>query len=169
LAPQAKSDKIASVTMNHTKKTQEIVDELIALLGVKASATTEQEGEGENSVIKVTIESEESGLLIGAHGVTLEAIESFISLALRTATGEWVKVIVDIAEWRQKQSESLLTLGKQAASRAKQTGEPQYLYNLSASQRREIHVFLKDEKGVETRSDGEGIDRYLIIEPKKAE
>ena len=118
-------------------------------------------------VYKVEIESDEStGLLIGSHGTTLLAIQSFVAIAIKQKTGEWIKISIDIAGWNKKQSERLADLAKQTADRAKQTGEPQKLYNLNATQRREIHMALKEESGIETVSEGEGQDRYLIVKPK---
>ncbi len=146
----------------------ETVTKLIQLLGIDATASvTEEAGDDAQKIVKVVIDSkEESGLLIGAHGQTLEALESFLSLALRTKYGEWTKVLVDVAQWREKQTENLVALGKQAAARAISTGESQYLYNLTPSQRREIHLSLKNEEGIETLSEGDGEDRFLIIKQK---
>ncbi len=160
------------------KQVKEITNELLNLIGIEAEVVVREEGlstqsgEGEDlsaqaeKAVNVIISADESGLLIGSHGSTLQAIQSFLALALRQQEGSWVRVIVDIGDWREKQKENLVSLGKQAAQRAKQTGEPQYLYNLTPAQRREIHVSLKEDNEIETESEGEGADRYLIIKAK---
>ena len=67
---------------------------------------------------------------------------------------------------REKQEKYLKNLAEQAASRAKETGDAQTLYNLNPTQRRIIHLYLAEDSGVETESMGEGEDRFLIVRPK---
>src|SRR5258708_6208040 len=146
------------------KKLQKLVSELFSLLEVKATADVSKE---EDDVYKITIETEdESGLLIGGQGTTLFAIQSFLSIAIKQETGEWVKIVVDIAGWRGKQEDYLNNLATQAAERAKSTKEPQKLYNLTPAQRRTIHMKLSDDKEIKTESEGEGEERYLVITSK---
>ncbi len=142
----------------------EVTDKLLDLCGVKATVTVSEEKATDGEIYHVVIESsEEAGLLIGAHGLTLTAIQSFLGMSLRTRTGDWHRVVVDVSGWRQKHEEYLLSLAKQSADRAKMTGEPQYLYNLTPAQRRIIHTALSEMKDVESISEGEGSDRYLIV------
>lgn len=146
---------------------RKITDELIQLLGVNATTEVTEEGEGESKLIRIKIDAkEESGLLIGSHGMTLEAIQTFVAIALKNETGEWVRVFVDIADWSERQKEKLEDLAKQAAERAKSKGEPQYLYNLNSSQRRIVHMTLSEDSEIETVSEGEGEERYLVVKSK---
>jgi spoIIIJ-associated protein len=87
-------------------------------------------------------------------------------MALRQASGEWHRITLNIGDWKEKQEEQLSELAQQTVSRAISTGEPQMLYNLSASQRRTIHMLLAKDDKVQTESEGEGIDRHLIIRPR---
>ncbi len=118
--------------------------------------------------MRIDIETEEeTGLLIGRHGETIEAIQSILGMMLKKKTGDWVRIIVDVGGWREKQEERLRDLATQTAERAKETGEGQPLYNLSPAQRRVIHLTLADDPDIETESAGEDEERYLIIRPKK--
>lgn len=149
---------------SYQKEAKEITEKLLDLIGIKSDVSVVEE---EEKSLKIIIDSkEESGLLIGAHGLTLQAIQSFIALALRKKADEWIRITLDIGQWRSKQKEGLVSLGISAASRAKSTGEPQYLYNLSSAQRREIHIALSEDKEIETESQGEGEERVLIIKKK---
>lgn len=142
----------------------ELTQKLLSLSGVTGNVTVHEESETEGALYHVIIESEhEAGLLIGAHGQTLLAIQSFLGMALRTRTNEWYRIVVDVSGWRQKHEEYLLSLAKQAADRAKQTHEKQYLYNLTPAQRRVIHTALSEMKGVTSESEGEGLDRCLVV------
>lgn len=160
----------ATIASMATKKTnieeilKEVTEKLLDLSSVKATVSINKETAKDGDIYHVVIESEsESGLLIGAHGATLEAIQSFLGMALRTRTEEWHRIVVDISGWRAKHEEYLVSLAKQAADRAKMTGEPQYLYNLSSSQRRIIHTALSEMGGVESTSEGEGAERYMVV------
>ena len=135
-------------------------------MGSKAKAEVSFDKENEAFMVEIKTE-EEVGLLIGRHGETLKAIETAIAMMLKQKTGEWARVVVNVGDWRQKQEEYLNNLADQAAQRAKETKEPQPIYNLSAAQRRIIHMALSKNQDVTTESVGEGEERYLVVKPKK--
>ncbi len=64
-----------------------------------------------------------------------------------------------------KNEDYLNNLAEQTAQRAKETNEPQNLYNLNSAQRRIIHMCLSEDKETETESLGEGQERYLVVKP----
>lgn len=148
------------------KDIQIFAEKLLAKAGSEGTVSVEIETQEGDKVYKVLINSpREAGLLIGAHGATLHAIQSFLAMAIKQKTGEWVRIVVDIGDWRQKAEAHLASLAMAAAERAKNTGEPQPLYNLTPSQRRVVHLALADEKGIATESEGEGAGRYLVVKP----
>ena len=113
-------------------------NKLLDLMGSKAKAEVAYDTEKEFYAVEIKTE-EEVGLLIGRHGETLGAIETALAMILKQKTGEWVRVIVNVGDWRKKQEEYLGDLATQAADRAKETKEPQPIYNLTPAQRRTIH------------------------------
>ncbi|MEK7112284.1 MAG: R3H domain-containing nucleic acid-binding protein [Patescibacteria group bacterium] len=141
-------------------------NELLSLMGTKATVEAEEDKENETFVVNIKTE-DEAGLLIGHHGETLNSLQAVLGMILRQKTGEWKRVLVNIGDWREKQEEYLKDMAKTTAERAKQTGEAQNLYNLTAAQRRVVHLTLSEDSEVETESVGEGEERYLIIKPKK--
>jgi len=148
---------------------QETCQKLFKLAEVDAKVEvrlTAGEGE-EQDVVEVNIDTtQDAGLLIGRRGETLGAIQSFLALVARQKTEEWTRVLVNVGDWRDKEEERLMSLARQAAERAQTTGESQTLYNLNASQRRVVHMSLGDDDKVETLSEGEGRERYLVVKPK---
>ncbi|CAN5341125.1 hypothetical protein BH10PAT1_BH10PAT1_7550 [soil metagenome] len=153
--------------METQKEIQSLLSELFKLIGIEVPVTITEEKQDEDTVYKVELDPGESaGLLIGAHGTTMAAVQSFLTIAMKQKTGDWVKISLDIAGWNEKQNERLVELANQTAERAKQTGEPQSLYNLSASARRIVHMTLADDSEIETLSEGEGQDRYLVVKTK---
>jgi len=118
----------------------------------------------ENEAILVDLESpDETGLLIGRHGETILSFQTILGMIVKQKLGEWERVLVNIGDWREKEKAHLEELAAQAAERAKSTGEPQTLYNLSSSQRRIIHLYLVKDAQIKTESQGEGKERFLVI------
>ncbi|MBN1169097.1 KH domain-containing protein [Candidatus Woesebacteria bacterium] len=145
---------------------EEIFKELSGKIGLEVSY--EVVVDEENEAIKIEIEAgDQAGLLIGNRGETLYSLQTVIGMIVMNKIGEWVRIIINVDDWRDRQEERLEGLATQTAERALETGEEQRLYNLKASQRRIIHMALKENKKVETESSGEGRDRYLVIRPKK--
>lgn len=152
------------------EKTQEVLKELVGeLLTLMATtAKAEVSYDQENDVFIVTIEStEETGLLIGRKGETLTSIQTILGVLLKQKIGDWKRVVVNVGDYREKEEDYLRNLGLSAASRAKETGEPQSLYNLSPAQRRIVHMVLAEDATIETESLGEGAERYLVVKNKK--
>lgn len=150
---------------NKLETVKDLANKLLDLMGSKAKAGVTYEAENEAYLVEIKTE-EEMGLLIGRHGETLKAIETALSMILKQKTGEWIRVIVNIGDWRKKQEEYLGELATQAAERAKETKEPQPIYNLTPAQRRIIHMALSKNQEVTTESVGEGEERYLVVKPK---
>jgi spoIIIJ-associated protein len=145
---------------------QKLADRLLELMGTKAKAVVSEDKK--NEAIKVDIETDtETGLLIGRHGETLDALQVILGMMVFQESKEWARIIVNVGDWREKQEDQLKSLALQAAERARETGEPQTLFNLNASQRRIVHMVLTEEEDIETESSGEGKERYLVIKQKK--
>jgi spoIIIJ-associated protein len=152
-----------------TKKinTQDLVKEaltkLLKLMGSQASFELSQE----EDTIVVNIEAgEETGLLIGRQGETLSSVQTILATIIRAQVGEWQRIVVNVGDWKEKQEDKLKELALQAAQRAVDTGEAQPIYNLTPAQRRVIHMELSETPEIQTESEGEGSDRYLVVKPK---
>ena len=135
---------------------------ILKMMGTDAKATFSYSEENDEILVEIKT-SEETGLLIGHRGETINALQSIIGMIIRRNMGEWTRVIVNIGDWRAKQEDYLKGLANQAAARAKETGEPQTLYNLTPAQRRTVHLALALDKDIETESHGEEGERYLIV------
>ena len=151
---------------NNVKILQKLADELLSLMATKAKA--EVSYDKDNEVFNVNIDAgDETGLLIGKKGETLLGIQTILGFLLKQKIGEWNRLLVNVGDYREKEESYLKDLAASTAQRAKETGEPQNLYNLKAWQRRVIHLTLSEDKSITTESEGEGEERYLIIKPKK--
>jgi len=104
--------------------------------------------------------------LIGFHGETLSAVERILSFMIHRVLGRWHKVVVNVGDYRQKREEQIKRLALNLAMKAKFSKETQSIPNLSASERRIVHLVLADHPDVYTESEGEGKERYLTIKLK---
>lgn len=153
--------------MDKTQKiVLEITEELLKLLEVKAKVKAEKDAEG---AWQVEIESEETGILIGYHGETLSSLQLLIGLMVYKKLGEWQRVMINVGDYRQKREAQLIRMAQSAAQRVRFSGQAVSLPFLNSGERRLIHLFLKEDEGVETLSEGEGRERHLVIRPKKIE
>lgn len=143
---------------------QKLTEELLNLAGVSASVEVISLGENTYEVNLST--DDETGLLIGFRGENINAIQTVLGIMLKGQTGEWVRLVVNVGDYRQKQEEKLKELADQSADRAVETKEPQPIYNLTAGQRRAVHMHLAERDDVVTESEGEEPQRYLVIKAK---
>jgi spoIIIJ-associated protein len=147
------------------KDLQKLSEELLGLMGTKAKV--EVSYDKANTCYLVNIDGgEETGLLIGKKGETLLSLQTILGILLKQNTGEWERVTVNVGDYLEKEEGYLKNLALSTASRAKETGEPQNLYNLKPAQRRIIHMVLAEDKDVSTESMGEGEERYLVVTAK---
>jgi spoIIIJ-associated protein len=144
---------------------KEIAEQLLERLEVSGvvSADTDESG-----AYRVHIETEETGLLIGFHGRTLESFQMLLGMIVSRKLGKWERVYVNVGDYREKREEALMYMAQRAAERALTSGRPVELTRLSAAERRVIHLTLSGDDRVKTESEGEGPDRRLIISPKLA-
>lgn len=116
-----------------------------------------------------SVKGSDAALLIGKRGQTLEAIQSLVEKIINkhnTNNGK-VRVQVDVEGYLQTRQENLEMLAKKLATKSKRIGKPIALSQMSAYERRIIHLALKKDPGVRTKSKGEGYLRKLVIFPKK--
>jgi spoIIIJ-associated protein len=140
-----------------------VTEDLLKRLGVEGAVSVDID---ETEAYRVHIETEETGLLIGFHGKTLESLQIILGLLVSKALGSWVRVYVNVGDYREKREEALMLMAQQAAERSLAQGRAIELSHLSASERRVIHLTLSGDERVETESIGEGTRRTLLVKPK---
>ncbi len=143
-------------------KAEKITEELLELLGVNAKPILSV---GED-IIDINLETEESGILIGYHGETLEAIQLILSLCIARELGAFYRVSVEIGDYKKNRIAYLSQIVEEAKQRVLTENQEVTLPNLKAWERRIVHTLLQDDKEVVSQSSGEGRDRTLSILPK---
>lgn len=149
--------------MENIDVVKQITEDLLKRLDVTGAVDVDID---ETGAYRVHIETEETGLLIGFHGRTLESFQIILGMLVSKQLATWVKVYVNVGDYREKREEALMLMAQHAAERALAAGRPIELLHLSASERRVIHLTLAGDERVETESVGEGMTRTLLVKPK---
>jgi len=151
--------------MDSIDQIKQIAEELLNKLEITGAVSVDTD---ESGAYRIHIETEETGLLIGFHGRTLESFQMLLGMMVSRKLGKWERVYVNVGDYREKREEALMYMAQRAAERALSSGRPVELTRLSASERRVIHLTLSGDDRVKTESEGEGQDRKLIISPNLA-
>ncbi len=149
--------------MDENEAVKQITEELLDQLGIAGAVTVDVD---ETGAFRVHIETEETGLLIGFHGKTLESFQIILGIMVSKALDKWVKAYVNVGDYREKREEALMLMAQHAAERVLVTGRPVELTRLSPSERRVIHLTLSGDERVTTESMGEGDNRTLVVKPR---
>lgn len=155
--------KTINSTIDEIKKATE---EFLQKLKVEGTAEVNEESkEGEVSY-KINIQSEETGLLIGYHGETLNGLQLLLGIILYKKFGKWLHIIIDVGNYRQMREESIKEMVNRIVSEVETTGQPVVLPYLSPLERRIVHMMLTGHEKVASESSGEGKERRLTIKPR---
>lgn len=145
-----------------TKKTEKIIKDFFKLLGVDAEIEISEDKEA----ISVTLKTDDTGIIIGYHGETLEALQLILALILAKESGEFKRVSVEVGDYKKNREEWLEKVALDAKEKALSENKEVFLSDLKAWERRIVHLFLQDDKEVVSESSGEGKDRVLVIKPR---
>jgi len=115
----------------------------------------------------LNIISNGSGILIGKRGKTLNALQYLVGKIVQKEMGENISVIVDTENYRSKREVSLTELAQQLSEKVKKSRRPLTTGPMNAQDRRVIHLALKEDEEVRTKSKGEGNLRRVVIYPVK--
>jgi spoIIIJ-associated protein len=138
-----------------------VLQRIVEELGLEASVAVE-EGEDE---IQADIEGEDVGLLIGRHGQTIDAIQLLCYQAAFRGRQDRKRVSVDAAGYRRRQGESLRRRADMAADDAVRHGQAVEMDPMGSNDRRVVHEHLRDRPEIETYSEGDEPNRYVVVAP----
>ena len=145
----------------HVAKTflQDVAKEMGLKVNVKVSSNKDN--------VYVDIDGEDSGTIIGKRGSTLDALQYLTSLVVNKDQNNYIRVVIDAENYREKREKTLEKLAFRLADKALRSGRSVRLEPMNPYERKVIHTALQQRKGVTTRSEGEEPYRRVIIEPVK--
>ena len=147
--------------------TNAAVGRILEAAGVNVTRTLRSAHDPEAGGPVIDLSGEDSGLLIGRRGQTLQALQFLVTLIVRKKLGEDVRVVLDVENYRQRRENSLRDMAAKVATRVAQTNRSITLEPMPPADRRIIHTSLAEHPGVRTESAGEGENRKVTIIPRR--
>ena len=138
----------------------EFIEGLIRRIGISAHV---QISFREDNKIGIDIDSQDSGILIGKRGQTLEALQTIANVAAGRIQDGHPRIIVDSQNYRSRRERNLVRLAYQPADEVRRTRDSKLLEAMNPFERRLIHTALSEERDVETSSEGEGLFKRVRV------
>jgi spoIIIJ-associated protein len=140
---------------------EEMLEEIVDDLGLDAKIEVDQR----DGVLTGRIEGEDVGLFIGRHGQTIDAVQHLAQRIVFPEGPSSTRVVIDANGYRARRADALRGEADDAADEAISSGKPVDLDPLPPFERRIVHEYLRERGDVETHSEGNEPERYLVISP----
>ena len=151
------------IVIEENAKVKAAVDylrEVITLMGVE-NVTFSAVQKGEATIIR--LDGEKLGALIGRRGETMESLSYLASLVANRLEGDYIKLGLDVAGYRDKRENDLTVLAQRIGNKVRKTGRSFAMEPMNPYERRIIHSAIGKMEGVRSESKGEGRDRRVVI------
>ena len=151
------------IVIEENAKVKAAVDylrEVITLMGVE-NVTFSAVQKGEATIIR--LDGEQLGALIGRRGETMESLSYLASLVANRLEGDYIKLGLDVAGYRDKRESDLTALAQRIGAKVRKTGRSFAMEPMNPYERRIIHSAISKMEGVRSESKGEGRDRRVVI------
>ena len=170
---QPREEKEAAVPVEEVPYSKELakeldsarfLQELLGKMGVNGTVSAFENEEG----IKLKIDSDTNGLLIGRRGETLDALQYIVSLFENKDRKEngYRRISIDTEGYRARREDTLRRLARRNALKVAKSGRSFAMEPMNPYERRVIHSALQGFRGVTTHSEGEEPNRRVIITPE---
>ena len=163
-APAEEAEEVeVPIIIEENAKVKAAVDylkEVITLMGV-SDVTFSAVQKGEATIIR--LDGEKLGALIGRRGETMESLSYLASLVANRLEGDYIKLGLDVAGYRDKRESDLTALAQRIGAKVRKTGRSFAMEPMNPYERRIIHSAIGKMEGVRSESKGEGRDRRVVI------
>lgn len=140
---------------------------IVILDKMKVDAKLNISRDGSNVYINVEeVNEQDKGIVIGKKGKTLNSMQYLISLIINKDREKYLKVVLDVGNYREKREQTLVNLAKKMAEKSKNFHKHIKLEPMSAYERKIIHSTLQKESNITTHSEGREPYRRVVIESK---
>lgn len=123
--------------------------------------------DADEKTMDIDLKGDDMGILIGKRGQTLDSLQYLTSLVVNKYTEDYIRVKLDIENYRERRKETLETLARNIAYKVKRTRRPVSLEPMNPYERRIIHSVLQNDRYVVTRSEGEEPFRHVVVSLKR--
>src|SRR5258706_10153138 len=142
-----------------SKSNEKIIKKFLEMLGLK----TDLEVIEDDDIISVSLQTDDTGVVIGYHGETLEALQLILALILAKENKEFKRVSLEVGDYKKNRTEWLEKGALDAKEKALVEQKEVYLSDLKSWERRIVHLLLQEDGEVVSESTGEGKDKDLVI------
>lgn len=137
---------------------------LLALMGLPSEVRTVFE----DSAVLCTITGPHEEHIVGPEGRTLDSLQYLLRKMVSSHLPDRIMLALDAGNFRERRGEELKAKALELAEQVKADGKTQAIPALNPSERRVVHMALQEDKGVRSRSVGEGLfKKVLIYKPGK--
>ena len=163
---QAVAERPASaVEKEETPKAQEAQQVLQGLLAWLSEQATVEIKEETSERILLEIHGDKTGLLIGKRGQTLDALQFLVNKMVNRSGDSAKRIEVDMEQYRKRREQALRNMAVRLGQKVKKKRKPITIEAMNAHDRRIVHLTLKNDRALETKSVGKGEMRKLVIHP----
>ena len=142
-------------------------ESLLKMLAVlELEAQLEVNFSREDGAIYINIISDDSGVLIGRQGQTLDALQYLLQLVVNAKD---LNIILDVANYRNRHQEYLVKIAEQLAERVLRQRRRVTLKPMDARDRKIIHEAIKPFPELSSSSVGVEPNRRVVISLKRAD
>lgn len=149
-------------TDDGTQLAKDALENILARIPIEASV----QAEPNDGKIILDIDGDKSGLLIGRKGKTLDALQFIVNKIVNKAMERKMHVVVDSENYRKRREESLKQLALKIGDKAKRIKKSVATNPLNPHDRRIIHLTLKEDNALDTKSRGEGLLKKVLVIPR---
>jgi spoIIIJ-associated protein len=150
---------------NVDEQVQEASAILVQVLELMNEKSQIRRGEGDRESLELEIRGDGSGILIGRHGQTLDALEYLLNRIVARRIKDAMPIVLDTESYRARRRQQLHRMALSTGERAKREHAAVKLDPMPPRDRRIVHLALKDDPMITTRSAGEGFLRTVEIAP----
>lgn len=143
------------------ERVRAVLERIVTELDLDASVAVEED----DDEIRASVDGDEVGLLIGRRGQTIDAVQLLCYQIAFQGRPERKRVSVDASEYRVRQGETLRRQADLAAEDALRDGREIEMEPMGANERRVVHEHLRDRTEVETFSEGDEPNRFVVVAP----
>ena len=150
-----------SKKLDDGEKTVDFLNGLFEVLNLPATTNLVENGDK----IVIDLLTTNPTAIIGYRGEVLDALQTLASAAANVGKDEYVKVVVNCENYREKREETLKALAQRVADKAVKYGRMFSLEPMNPFERKVIHSALTDNERVKTESQGVEPNRYVVVIP----
>ena len=143
---------------------KDALENILNLIPIEGITVRAEQTDG---TISLNIDGDKTGLLIGRKGRTLDALQFIVNKIVNKTLEKRTQVVVDSENYRQRRRDSLIQMALRMGDKVKTMRKPLTTNLLNPYDRRIVHLALREDEAVDTKSRGEGVLKKVVIIPKK--